>query len=1030
MVACFHTLWSAGSVKVMPAITELVPQYQDMASFISVRADGQGVISISKRYDVREFPTFIIFRGGVELERLVGSERVVENLVRCLGVCLTPDDKMAHSKHRHRLRMERALLLGEEPPVEEVEERGQLDWTWDPEQCGSSIIIQNDGMEAVFRGEMNDDDQAVWEWSHNGQTGWKPVAENDKIEKSYKSGDLYRREYINTSELEFELNCVNIASYEVSGFCGTMHKTGRYIYVRRRGERCPVPGEDRFLTKEQKERDKRNLEWKEKYETYKKKLRESRIGNDIEAIRGTIGMLPNTGIHYWILQWNHEPGRLGTCDAVGICSDACESFSAGPTPKLGGSADSGASVALYASGEVFHNGKLLTVIKRDRIIKTLQEPTIENKGNNEDKEKEKKADKKEKGDKKKKKETTDKKKQRKIRRPPPTIPAPLFGWQSCVRCELNTDVDGGTLSFSIDGTPLEYVLFGVYSLLGGSEIFPCLSMCPLDLIDVSVDAEKKEKKKSESEKKKENENAETEENSDNGSENDNDKDADDQKQKEGDAEDAEPFYPSVRLFLGDEYVMSYEGTPEAQKVEEQKEGVEATAEGTAVSTETEPTMAEEKTDEKAKLETDGEAKAENGETTTDKKDGEAEKVPEEAKTIEVPIDKVRWMYETKRSWECYSVEVSKELEESLRDGKTEYTIYLGDVTHTCNLESKKLKTDEDDDDNNNGNLRLRRHIMSDGLQGLWEMLAFRYERPHGLSGEGLLKILNKAMSGLETINGAQHGLGFLFLYSLLSGEVRCKVNTGDYGSSSGGTSYGPSNYSSSSSGYGRKSSSGGSSDSHRFGVLLTQLFKDKHTKSLPASVLHVLGRNRQVSLRMPKFKDTRKVTNTPIFAGWVDETEPRSPVAELFSKLVPLMGAMKKKGAFHFPPLPPYEELPSPASSVTIPVTSFEVEKVLTQERPELSDYGCDTRALSAMDVSVIAKLASTIQYRLGADLLRPQPPLHVEDTPHFERIIAENPDRLYIIDFHATWCGPCRALVPVYRYLAMQTPTALFLKV
>jgi hypothetical protein len=47
---------------------------------------------------------------------------------------------------------------------------------------------------------------------------------------------------------------------------------------------------------------------------------------------------------------------------------------------------------------------------------------------------------------------------------------------------------------------------------------------------------------------------------------------------------------------------------------------------------------------------------------------------------------------------------------------------------------------------------------------------------------------------------------------------------------------------------------------------------------------------------MPKFKDNRKSQQAPFFNGWVDENEPRSPLAELFSKLTPVMSVMKRKG--------------------------------------------------------------------------------------------------------------------------------------
>jgi hypothetical protein len=47
---------------------------------------------------------------------------------------------------------------------------------------------------------------------------------------------------------------------------------------------------------------------------------------------------------------------------------------------------------------------------------------------------------------------------------------------------------------------------------------------------------------------------------------------------------------------------------------------------------------------------------------------------------------------------------------------------------------------------------------------------------------------------------------------------------------------------------------------------------------------------------MPKFKDTRQSAKGTIYNGWVDEAEARSPVGELFSKIIPLMTTIKKTG--------------------------------------------------------------------------------------------------------------------------------------
>jgi thioredoxin 1 len=37
------------------------------------------------------------------------------------------------------------------------------------------------------------------------------------------------------------------------------------------------------------------------------------------------------------------------------------------------------------------------------------------------------------------------------------------------------------------------------------------------------------------------------------------------------------------------------------------------------------------------------------------------------------------------------------------------------------------------------------------------------------------------------------------------------------------------------------------------------------------------------------------------------------------------------------------------------------------------------------------------------------------------------NPNRLVVLDFKATWCGPCKALKPFIEYLQNEYPTVVF---
>ena len=59
------------------------------------------------------------------------------------------------------------------------------------------------------------------------------------------------------------------------------------------------------------------------------------------------------------------------------------------------------------------------------------------------------------------------------------------------------------------------------------------------------------------------------------------------------------------------------------------------------------------------------------------------------------------------------------------------------------------------------------------------------------------------------------------------------------------------------------------------------------------------------------------------------------------------------------------------------------------------------------------------MQCRLGKDTLRPAPPLVIRDSEQFREIINKQSDWLFVVDFFASWCAPCQALVPVFRKLA-----------
>lgn len=53
-----------------------------------------------------------------------------------------------------------------------------------------------------------------------------------------------------------------------------------------------------------------------------------------------------------------------------------------------------------------------------------------------------------------------------------------------------------------------------------------------------------------------------------------------------------------------------------------------------------------------------------------------------------------------------------------------------------------------------------------------------------------------------------------------------------------------------------------------------------------------------------------------------------------------------------------------------------------------------------------------------------------VGSSDELDKITADNKEKLVVVDYSTTWCGPCKQVLPKFEALATEYSDAIFIKV